>query len=44
MELPEVEAVVGRLYLAVLELQKQNTQLKEIVEASASISGNKDAS
>lgn len=32
MDMPEVEAIVGRLYLAVVDLQKQNQQLKEILD------------
>lgn len=32
MQLPDVESVVGRLYLTVLELQKQNADLVKILE------------
>ena len=31
MQLSEVEGVVGRLYLTVLELQRQNKQMSDIL-------------
>ncbi len=32
MELPEIEAVVGKLYLAVMDLSNQNNQLLGIID------------
>ena len=35
MEITEIEAVVGRLYLTVVDLQKQNMQFKAILDGIA---------